>query len=247
MASTTLEMTATQPRAGTNRELRRGAASSLALLVGFAPFALVIGATVAEHPSPSAGWAASWLIYGGSAHLAVLDLTSTGGVLVAVVTGIVINARLVIYSAALAPHWRTEPWTVRALMAPTIVDPTFALVEPRYREGGSRREKRAYYLGAALTLWFGWMALITVGMVAGGRVPAGVGLEVAVPICLTALVVPSLSSHPGRLAVFVAVVVAIAGSGWPAGSGLLAAIVGGALAGGIAERNTERNSERHRS
>jgi predicted branched-subunit amino acid permease len=216
-------------------ELRRGSMNALGLLVGFAPFALVIGAATAAHPDPAAGWGATWAVYGGSAHLALLDLTRDGGLVVAVVTAAVINARLVIYSLALAPHWRSEPRWVRAAMAVTIVDPTFALAEPRYRESGSAAGKRGYYLGVAVTMWFGWMALISLGMVVGDRVPADAGLEIAVPICLASLVVPSLSDRSGRLAVLVAVAIAVAGSGLPAGTGLLAAIVAGAVAGGFSD------------
>jgi predicted branched-subunit amino acid permease len=79
------------------------------------------------------------------------------------------------------------------------------------------------------------MALISIGMLVGGRVPAGVGLDVAVPICLAAIVMPSLSDPSGRRAVVAAVIVAVAGSHLPAGTGLLAAIVAGATVGGIAD------------
>jgi predicted branched-subunit amino acid permease len=243
MSMTAAVDTPTRLVGGTRHELRRGSLAAAGLLVGFAPFALVIGAATAAHPSPAAGWAATWLVYGGSAHLALLDLTADGGIVVAVVTGVVINARLVIYSLALAPHWREEPWTVRAALAPTIVDPTFALTEPRYRRPGARAARRAYYVGAALTIWSGWMALVSAGMLVGNRVPAGVGLDVAVPICLAALVVPSLAARPGRLAVAVSVTVAVAGSDLPAGTGLLVAIVAGAVAGGMAERR-ENGAER---
>ena len=57
------------------------------LLVAYMPFALVIGATAAEHGSPVAGWAGSWLIYGGSAHLAAIRTLDEAGPVMAIITG----------------------------------------------------------------------------------------------------------------------------------------------------------------
>ena len=42
------------------------------IAVGLLPFALVIGTTVSESDAGLAGWAGSWLIFGGSAHLATM-------------------------------------------------------------------------------------------------------------------------------------------------------------------------------
>ena len=55
------------------RDVLAGAAAMAPLVVAYAPFALVIGSTVATLDQPVAGWAGSWLIYGGSAHLAALQ------------------------------------------------------------------------------------------------------------------------------------------------------------------------------
>ena len=49
-----------------------GARAMAPFVLAFAPFALVIGSTVATLDNPVAGWAGSWLIFGGSAHLAAV-------------------------------------------------------------------------------------------------------------------------------------------------------------------------------
>ncbi|MFM2076504.1 MAG: hypothetical protein RJA49_394, partial [Actinomycetota bacterium] len=58
---------------------RAGMLAMLPLIAGYLPFALVVGAAVAEHGTPWAGWAGSWLIYGGSAHLATVRTLDKAG------------------------------------------------------------------------------------------------------------------------------------------------------------------------
>ena len=60
----------------TNHDARAGVVAMVPFVLGYAPFALVIGAAVAKSGDPLAGWSGSWLIYGGSAHLAVAALAA---------------------------------------------------------------------------------------------------------------------------------------------------------------------------
>ena len=208
-----------------------------AMLAGIVPLGLVVGATAAEHSSQGAAFAATWALYGASAHLAFLDLTDSGaGALLTVATCLLINARLVVYSASMAGHWRGEGTRFKALAAATIVDPSFALGDARYREPGSPAARRSFYVGAAITLWIGWTAAIAVGAVIGAQFAHVSALQLALPICLVPLIAPVLSTRPGAATVVTAAIVGIVTRDWPAGSGLLLAIVVGAIAGTIVER-----------
>jgi hypothetical protein len=70
------------------------------------PFCLVVGMTAAAGPQPLAGLATGPTIYGGSAQLSAVRLLESGaGVAVIVASVLVINARLLLYGAAMAPHW----------------------------------------------------------------------------------------------------------------------------------------------
>src|SRR5690348_16065464 len=51
---------------------RQGGVAMLPLLVGFVPFALVVGSVATEHGGPFAAFAGGWLIFGGSAQLATV-------------------------------------------------------------------------------------------------------------------------------------------------------------------------------
>ena len=88
-------------------DVSAGVRAMAPMLVAYAPFGLLVGGAVAASESPGAAWLSTWTIYGGAAHLAVLDvLQRDTGVLGAALVGLLINARMVAYSVSLAPHWR---------------------------------------------------------------------------------------------------------------------------------------------
>ncbi len=198
-----------------------------ALLVGLVPYGLVVGTAAAASRDAAAGWAGTWLIYSGSAHLAVLGSLSQGqGLLAVVATGLLVNTRLLAFSAALAPELRDEHWRWRAAVAALLVDPLWALVQGRPR----KHAMRAYYLGAGLVLWCGWGAAVTAGLLLG-RSPVATAADVAVPVCLATLVVPNARTRPGAACVVVGALVGLATRSWPSGTGVLAGMLAGAAAG----------------
>jgi branched chain amino acid efflux pump len=212
-----------------DRDVRAGFLAMVPFVVGYAPFALVIGAAVGDSADPVAGWSGSWLIYGGSAHLAVLR-SLDAGLLVAVAGGLLINARLLAYSASLAQRWRDQPRWFRIVAAAMVIDPTWVAAERHAATGASEAAQRRFFLTAGVVMGAGWSALIAVGAVAGGRLDA-LPLEVVVPLCLATMVGPMLRDRGGRAAVIAAASVATLGSRLPTGAVLLAAIAAGALAG----------------
>ncbi len=68
-------------------------------------------------PDP-VGVLTSWVILAGAAQLALLTLVSTASIWAAMATALVINARHVMYSAALAPTFKAQPrwfrWWLRS-------------------------------------------------------------------------------------------------------------------------------------
>ena len=212
-----------------------GAMAMLPLLVGFAPFALVIGATAAELGSPMAGWAGSWLIYGGSAHLAALRTLDGAGTVMAILTGLLINARLLVYSSSLARRWAAQPTWFRFVGAGMIIDPTWAAAERHASLWSDPRRQRRHFIAAGLTLGIGWSAAIAVGAVLGTRLD-WLELEIVVPLCLLGLVGPELRARDSRSVIIVAGAIAFFTASWPAGTGLLAAIAGGCAAGLTGQR-----------
>jgi predicted branched-subunit amino acid permease len=207
---------------------RRGALAMLPMLAGYVPFALVIGSAAADRGTPLAGWAGSWLILGGSAHLATMRTLDEAGLAAAIFTGLLINARLLVYSASLARRWGEQPRWFRFAAAGLIIDPTWVVADRHAEQATDLAEHRGYFLGAGLTLAAGWSGAMAVGAVLGARLD-WLDLQIAVPLCLLALVGPGLRARGTRLVIVVAGAVALLTASWPSGTGLLAAIAAGCI------------------
>lgn len=232
---------------GTRAAVREGAGAMAPLVAGYVPFALVIGVAAGASPDPLAAWAGSLLIFAGSAHLLVIDLVGSGaGLWAAVTAAVVVNARLLVFSATLAPMWRNTSVLRRMAAAAVVIDPLWALTSRRMRQEGTMHVRRHYYAGAASVLLLGWTSAVAAGALLGGAVPdTGSGpaplLQMCVPACLAAVVGPHLRTSSGARAVLAAVVVAWVGRDWPSGTGLLVAMAAAALAGsGMRRRGEDR-------
>ena len=238
MADAPAPMTTTAGTATGRREFADGAVAMLPFVMGYAPFVLIVGAALAESPHPDAGMAATWLLYGGSVHLAVLRLLEEEADLGAIVlTGLLLNTRLLLYSATVAPLWRGQRRSYLVLAGALLVEPSWTLARSRHERPGSAQDQRAYYLGAALTLWGAWSTLVLIGMVAGAGLGTMLALDLAVPICLLGAFLPSLAHRPGRCAAASSAAVAFMGRGLPAGTSIVIAVGVGLLAGHLADRS----------
>jgi predicted branched-subunit amino acid permease len=229
----------TAPLAAERSAVRSGVLTMLPLLVAFIPFALVIGSAAADHGDVLAGWTGSWLILGGSAHLAAIRTIDSAGVLAAIFTGLLINARLIVFSTSLARSWVDQPRWFRLTAAALIIDPTWAVGQRHAAECSNLREQRRYFTAAALTLAIGWCATIAVGAILGARLD-WLDLQIAIPLCLLALLGPGLRDRSARSVILVAAVVALVTTHWPSGTGLLAAVVCGCCAGLAHTKRVER-------
>ena len=213
-------------------EVRRGVADMLPVVVGYVPFAAVVGGAVAAHPDPVPAWLATPLVYGGAAQLAVLQAVQAGsGAAVAAAAGLLVNARLLVYSADMAPHWGGRRVPARMAAAALITDASWALGVRRHQAPGTADGRFRHYLAAAATLAGCWLVLVTAAALLGSRLPLGEDLAPAVSLCLLALLAPALVQPAGRSAVGAAVVVAVGASYLPDGVGLPAACAGAAAVG----------------
>jgi predicted branched-subunit amino acid permease len=208
-------------------ELRAGARAMAPMIVVYVPFALLVGSAAASSANPLAAWLATWTIYGGAAHLAVLEVLAHGsGWVAAALVGLLVNARLTAYAAAMAPEWRSAPLARRALAGALLTDAPWALAQRRTT--GSRH----YYLGAALTLFVAWPALVTLGMVVSGDWLTDTPVTAILPsLTLGAVVVAQLRQRPAAVAVGAASVTALATASLDTGAALLTCAAVGAAAG----------------
>jgi predicted branched-subunit amino acid permease len=216
----------------------RGVRDALPVLLAYVPFGLTIGAAMSRSgvPGPVA-WSSSPLLYGGAAQLVAVQLLGAGASAgVVVLAALVVNARLLLYGASLAPHVAAWPRRWRWAGAYLLVDPVYALAAHRYDGpdgGGSPRNRLAYYLGAGLTIWVGWQVLTGVGMAVGGALPAGLRLDLAAGLTFLLLLLPMLTDRATYAAAVVGGTVAVVASGLPLGLGLLSGAVAGIAAGAL--------------
>ena len=209
---------------------RRGALTMLPLLPPYISFALVIGSVVAEHGGPASGWAGGWMIFGGSAQLATIRTLADAGPAAAILTGLLINARLVVYSASFARMWSEQPRWFRMVAAALIIDPTWAIAERHVGEHADLGEQRRFFFGAAITLGVVWSTSIAIGAIVGARLD-GLDLQIVIPLCLLGLVGAGLRASGTRLVMIAAALAALVTVNWPNGTGLLVAVIAGSMAG----------------
>lgn len=215
------------------QDLLRGARAMTPWLFGVAPFGLVIGVSAAQSGLPDgAGWLTGPTIYAGSAQVATIQLLDGGAAAVTIVlTVVVINLRLALYSAAMAPYWRGTPLWWRLLGGYLLVDPSFAVGLDRYRTEPDRRRAHAHYLGGAVVLWVTWLVAIAVGAWVGAGVPPQLHLELLVPLFLLGEILPTLRARATRRAVLVSAGFALACLSFPLHLGIAIGIVAGIAVG----------------
>lgn len=204
------------------------------VLLGIVPFALITGITAI-----GAGltiWETigmSIIVFAGAAQLAAIDLIGSNmPFLVVVATAVVINTRMIMYSASIAPHFQQYRLRFRGLVAYVLTDQAYAMSIAEY-ETNESRNRLQYYLGIALTLWVVWQIGTVVGAVLGAQVPDVLGLEFALPLVFLALLVPAMKDAGTTTAGIVAggVALAVATLGVPLNLDLPIAAMVGVLAG----------------
>jgi predicted branched-subunit amino acid permease len=214
------------------RDIAAGARAMVPWLAGVVPFGLVIGVSAAQADVPTlAGWLTGPLIYAGSAQVATIGLLDAGAAPVVVVAAaLIINIRLIFYSATMARHWRGTPWWWRLVAAYLIVDPSVAVGLDGYQRL-ARGRAHAHYLGGAALLWVSWLAAIAAGATAGAGLPAWLHLEFVIPLYLVGQAIAKLAHPAQRRAIVAAAATALLALSAPLQLGIALAIAVGMTAG----------------
>lgn len=176
-------------------EAWEGARRTAPILLAVLPFAAVFGALAMER-----GWSAgevllaSGTIYAGASQYVMLDLWGQGvAPWLIVLTVFAVNARHLLYSAAIGRRLGAFSTVRKVLAFALLVDPQFAESEARSRE---TRLTPAFYFGYGLALWLSWMSANVLGIAFGGLVeePSAWGLDMVLPLYFLALVVSMRSA-----------------------------------------------------
>ena len=214
-------------RAGFQRGVRD------ALGLGFGIFIYGVGfGLVAAQAAIGWGWALgiSAAVYSGSAQLASVNLIQTGHVTLSTLaaTILVINARYVLFGAALQP-WLGPVGMGRSVGSLLLLgDGNWILTMKAIAEG---EEDRAYLLGTGVPMFAGWMGGTVIGAVAGGILPDphALGVDLMLPAFAAAMMTAMAKTKAALLPVGVGAGGALlagplVGNGW--------AVIAAGLAGG---------------
>jgi predicted branched-subunit amino acid permease len=217
--------------------MRAGARRALPLSIGAFVFGLAYGVTVVESSmNDLVGLLASFTMVSGAAQLAVSDLIDQGAPwFVTVGTALVINARFMMYSGALAPSFSDYPRRWRIPLAHVMTDQA-AVTSLLYNitERDPRR-RLAYYVGAGLSFVGMWWAGTVIGVGIGATIPSELQVGFAVPLMFVALAVPSVRDRAGLVAACVGFSVTIIARDAPLNTGLLIGAGAGVAFGMLAK------------
>lgn len=212
----------------------------LPVAVGVIPFGLIIGVTAEPIVGPGLAIFMSAFIFAGASQLATVQLLSEGATWsVIIMTAMVINIRMVMYSASLEPHLRRSSRPVRMLMAFFLVDQVYALSLASFTEQPDRPHAASFYAGLTIPLIFVWMGSTVLGVVLGAQVPESWGLSFAVPLVFAALIFPAITDAATRAAAMASAVAAFSLFSLPYNLGLPIAACVGIAAGMIVEARHE--------
>ena len=219
--------------------LHRGVRDAVAVIVAYIPFGLTVGAAMANADvAPLVAWSSSPLLFGGAGQLLSVQLLGAGaGSAVTVMAALVVNARFLLYSAALAQHVADWPRRWRWAAAYLLADPVYALAAARFARPGAAglpRERMGYYTGVGVTLWSAWLLLTGLGMLLAGVLPAGLRLDLAAPLTFLLLLLPMLRARASVVAATAGGLTAAVAAGLPLGLNVLVGAVAGVAAGTLA-------------
>ena len=207
-------------------------------VAGIVPFGLITGAAgSAAGLDPALSIAMSMLVFAGSAQLVAIQLMSENApAALIVLAALVVNLRMVMYSAAIAPYFARLNLRWKVLIAYLLTDHAFALVLARFPAGDTTPHKEWYYLGAGSILWVVWQVTLIIGVFVGVQVPASWALDFAIPLIFIALVAPALQTRSQVIAAVAASVASVFTTSMPLKTGLMAAALLGVVAGMVTEK-----------
>lgn len=216
----------------------RGVLDSLPLIVPAIPFAFVVGVAIIDAGiGELVGWSSAPIIYAGAAQLTLITLLGGGTAWAAAVTAaLVVNARHAMYSAALAPAFQEQPRWFRWLAPYGLIDQMFVLAYVRRHDPPAYF--RRYYLAAGTSFLVFWLCAIALGLVIGPAVPTDWGLEFAIPVMFTGMLIAGLDTPPKWVAAVVAAGATAACASMPNRTGLLVGAAAGIAAGFVADRRS---------
>jgi branched chain amino acid efflux pump len=228
-----MRLRAAQPQTDAVRDL-------MAVAPALLPFGAALGIVIAStRMGDAAGVLGAPLVYGGSAQLTATTMFGQGAGLLAVVgAAVTVNARLLLYSASLAPRFIAQPKWFRFAAAHFIIDQTYLAAQRRPGHAGS--QFRTYWLWLGFGVLVVWSAAVAVGVLLGPRLPSLPHLILAGTALFLGMLAPRICDRPSLVAVLTAAIVAPLTAELVPAAGVVVGTLAGMVAGLAAKSEGSR-------
>jgi 4-azaleucine resistance transporter AzlC len=181
--------------------------------------------------------AMSVFVFAGAAQFAAVGYVASGlpwpGV---VLLTAFLNARHLLYSAALTPFLGRRPVAERAVVAHVLTDEAFALSVAHFRRLG-RSDMWGYWFAALVTTFVPWNVATLAGVALGGAIPdpSRFGLDVVFPAAMGGLAIGLVTGRRDAVAAVSGAILAVAISlAWDPAAGVVAGGLFGPLVAMVA-------------
>lgn len=179
------------------KPFRQGFKSMLPIVPGILPFGAVMGTVSAD-----AGLSffqtvgMNVIVFAGASQVAAVDLMKhQAAVWVVVATGLIINLRFLLYSAALSPVVNQENFLTKFISAFCLTDQSYAVMSAQQDKFKTNAEAVEYYLGSCLCMVMAWHSSVIAGYIFGNFAPNSISLDYAIPLSFVALVLPTFKNR----------------------------------------------------
>lgn len=166
----------------------RGVKLGFPIFLGYVPVGMAFGvlAKATGFTTSQAVLCSATALAGAGQFIALSVLATGAGAPAVLIATTVVNLRYVLFASTLSPYLRRVPERVRAAIAFTLTDETFAINIADQRGGLSTP---ASMFGVGLVAWCGWVLGTVAGCVGAGWIgdPTRWGVQFAMPAMFTAL------------------------------------------------------------
>lgn len=233
-------MTISNPNSSAVHAFRKGTFDGIIFLPVLAPFSALFGIIAADiglRFGEVLGY--SLLVFAGASQIATMTLIGDGApLMIALLAGMALNLRMLLYSATMVEHFRGLPLWRRALASYVLVDQNFALSEQKFPQNPdwSKLDKWCYFIGVMSFILVPWHIFTILGYWGGQSFLGAWDISFALPLSFMAMVMPSIRTIPHVIGAVVAMIGAVFLHNWPYSLGLLMSAFVGILIAAEAER-----------
>ncbi len=201
----------------------KGFSSMGPVIPGIIPFGMIMGTVAADAGlSMPQTMGMNVIVFAGASQLAAVDLlTKDAPSVIIILTGLIINLRFLLYSAASSSYLKKSHIFIKIFTAHTLTDQSYAVTSAHDEQLKTTSEKIYFTLGASLCMSIFWNFFVLSGFYFGNIIPQSLSLDFAVPLSFMALTIPSLVTKTHLIVGLVSIFMSIALKGLPFNLGLI--------------------------